>query len=89
MSIPSKMRLRYTISAGEINDYSFWEQLRFENDTTDTIFVKTSFENLVRLNDMINQVKDLVKPAELKQELIEGEISTDFDVKVFSTVHLS
>ena len=63
------------------------KKLRFENDTTDTIFVKNIvYENLVRLNDMINQVKDLVKPAELKQELIEGEISTDFDVKkVLST----
>ena len=63
------------------------KKLRFENDTTDTIFVKNIvYENLVRLNDMINQVKDLVKPAELKQELIEGEASTDFDVKkVLST----
>src|SRR5690554_1603367 len=58
------------------------KKLRFENNSTDTIFVKyIVYENLVRLNDMINEIKDLVKPDELKQELIEGEISTDFDVK--------
>lgn len=63
------------------------KKLRFENNSTDTIFVKNIvYENLVKLNDMITRVKDLVKPAELKQELIEGEISTDFDVKkVLST----
>jgi len=58
------------------------KKLRFENNSNDTIFVKNIvYENLVRLNGMINEVKDLVKPEMLKQELIEGEISTDFDVK--------
>jgi fructose-specific phosphotransferase system IIA component len=63
------------------------KKLRFENNSNDTIFVKNIvYENLVKLDEMINQVKDLVKPAELKQELIEGEASTDFDVKkVLST----
>ncbi len=56
--------------------------LRFENSSKDTIFVKNIvYENLIRLNDMINRIKDLINPDELKQELIQGDISTDFDVK--------
>ncbi len=58
------------------------DKLSFENDSNDTVFVKNVvYENLVKLNDMINQIKDLVKPGELKQELIQGGVSSDFDVK--------
>jgi len=58
------------------------DKLRFENNSVDIIFVKNIvYENLVTLTNMINQVKDLLQPAQLKPELIDGEISTDFDVK--------
>lgn len=56
--------------------------LRFESSAHDTVFVKNVvYENLVRLNDMINQIKGLIKPDEMKPRLIDGEISLDFDVR--------